>query len=51
MPEKIKQFNTIQLLRKIIIVFFAVGAIGMLVPFSRPLFQQITPLALILSLA
>ncbi len=51
MPEKIKQFNTIQLLRKIVIVFFAVGAIGMLVPFSRPLFVQITPLALILSLA
>lgn len=50
MPEKIKQFNTILLLRRIIVIFFSVGAIGMLVPYSSHLFVPLTPFALIGSL-
>jgi len=49
--EILKKLNidTFYKVRKVVIIFYTVGFLGMLVPYSQPLFQMLTPFALIFS--
>lgn len=49
--EILKKLNidTFEKVRKTVIVFYAVGVLGLLVPYTQPLFQVLTPFALIFS--
>lgn len=49
--EILKKLNieTFEKVRKTVIIFYAVGVLGMILPFSRPLFLMLTPFALLFS--
>jgi len=45
---KLKVLHNLKKAREFVLIFYLVGIIGFAIPFSRPVFQAITPLTLIL---